>query len=92
MFINGDAYWVNILNDAVVTSNNNVHSTIKMTLVDASNNPDKVRYPFNFKNIKLRKITMITGMLTNVAFSLKYAVLTGIGNYLKIMKFQKPNH
>ena len=44
MFINGDGNCVNILNDAVITYNNNIHSTIKMTPVDASNNPDKVRY------------------------------------------------
>ena len=43
MFINGDGNWVNILNDAVVTYNNNIHSTINMTPVDASNNPDKVK-------------------------------------------------
>ena len=43
MFINGDCNWVNILNDAVVTYNNNIHSTINMTPVDASNNPDKVK-------------------------------------------------
>ena len=35
---------VYILNDDVVTYNNNVHSAINMTPVDASNNPDKVRY------------------------------------------------
>ena len=35
---------VNILNDAVLTYNNNIHSTINMTPVDASNNPDKVKY------------------------------------------------
>ena len=52
MFINGDGNWVNILNDAVLTYNNNIHSTINMTPVDASNNPDKVKYNFNFKNIK----------------------------------------
>ena len=52
MFINGDGNWVNILNDAVVTYNNNIHSTIKMTPVDASNNPDKIKYSFSFKNIK----------------------------------------
>ena len=52
MFINGDGNWVNILNDAVVTYNNNIHSTINMTPVDASNNPDKVKYTFSFKNIK----------------------------------------
>ena len=44
MFINGDGNWVNILIDAVVTYNNNIHSTISMTPVDASNNPDKVKY------------------------------------------------
>ena len=43
MFINGDGNWVNILNDAVITYNNNIHSTINMTPVDASNNTDKVR-------------------------------------------------
>ena len=52
MFTNGDGNWVNILNDAVVTYNNNIHSTINMTPVDASNNPDKVKYTFSFKNIK----------------------------------------
>ena len=44
MFINGDCNWVNILNDAVITYKNNIHSTINMTTVDASNNPDKVKY------------------------------------------------
>ena len=54
MFINGDGNWVNILNDAVLTYNNNIHSTINMTPVDASNNPDQVKYTFNFKNIKTK--------------------------------------
>ena len=44
MFINGDGNWVNILNAAVITYKNNIHSTINMTPVDASNNPDKNRY------------------------------------------------
>ena len=44
MFINGDGNWVDILNDAVITYNNNFYSTIIMTPVDASNNPDKIRY------------------------------------------------
>ena len=44
MFINGDGNWVDILNDPVITYNNNIHSTIKMTPVDVSINPDKVRY------------------------------------------------
>ena len=55
MFINGDGNWVNILNDAVITYNNNIHSTINMTPVDASNNPDKVKYYVNSTKIK-RKI------------------------------------
>ena len=42
-FINGDGNWVTILNDAVITYNNNIHSTINMTSVVASNNPDKVK-------------------------------------------------
>ena len=44
MFINGDGNWVNILSDAVIIYNNYIHSTINMTPVDASNNPDTVRY------------------------------------------------
>ena len=44
MFINGDGNSVNILNNAVVTYNNNVHSTINTIPVDASKNSDKVRY------------------------------------------------
>ena len=44
MLINGDGNWVNILNDAVITYNNNINSTINVTPVDASNNPDKVIY------------------------------------------------
>ena len=51
MFINGDGNWVNILNDAVITYKNNIHSTINMTPIDASNNPDNVKYTFSFKNI-----------------------------------------
>ena len=47
MFINGDGNWLNILNDAVITYNNNIHSTIIMTPVDASNNPGKVKYYVN---------------------------------------------
>ena len=44
MFINGDGNWLNILNDAIASYNNNIHSTINMKPVDASNNPDKVKY------------------------------------------------
>ena len=54
MFINGDGNWINILNDAVMTYNNNIHSTIIMTPVDASNNADKVKYSFIYRNIKTK--------------------------------------
>ena len=47
MFINGDGNCVNILKDAVVKYNNNIHSTINMTPVGASNNPDKIKYYVN---------------------------------------------
>ena len=57
MFINGDGNWVKILNDAVVFYNNNIHSTIKMTPVDASNNPVKLNtmliLPKQHQNLKL---------------------------------------
>ena len=48
MFVNGDGNWVNNLNDAAITYNNNIHSTNNM----ASNNPDKFIYSLNFKNTK----------------------------------------
>ena len=51
-FINGDGNWADILNDSVVTYNNNTHSTTIKTPVDAFDNPDKVKYTFNFKNNK----------------------------------------
>ena len=51
MIINGDGYWLDPLNDAVVTYNNNIHKTINTTPIDASNNPDKLSYTFSFKNI-----------------------------------------
>ena len=55
MFINVYGNWVNFLSDAVITYNNNIHSTINMTPVDAPNNPDDVRCSFNFKNIKPKR-------------------------------------
>ena len=53
MFINGDVNWVNMVNDAVVTYNNNIHSTIYMTPVDTSNNTDKVKYSFIYMILNL---------------------------------------
>ena len=91
MFINGDGNWVNILNDAVVTYNNNIHSTINMTPVDASNNPDKVKYyvilPKQHQSLKL---VIMLEMQISVISSLKVTLLTlliGIENCLKLMKF-----
>ena len=51
MFINGDGDWVNTINDAVLIYNINVHSTINITYVDASDNTDKVKNTIKFKNI-----------------------------------------
>ena len=47
MFINGDGNLFNLLNDALITYNNNIHSSINMTPVDALKNPDKAKYYFN---------------------------------------------
>ena len=52
MFINVDANWVNKLNDAEITYSNNYQSTINMTTVDTSNNPDKVKYFISTSKIK----------------------------------------
>ena len=58
-----------------------------MTPIDASNNPDNVRYSFNFKNLKPKLMSVIMpGMLTNVTFSLKDTLLIGSENYLKLLK------
>ena len=51
MFFNGEGNWVDIINDAVVTYKNNVHSTNIMTPVDASNNPDLDKNTVCFRNI-----------------------------------------
>ena len=52
MFINDDVILASLLTDAALTYINNKHATKNMTLVDASNNPEKLRYSFNFMNIK----------------------------------------
>ena len=95
MFINGDCIWVNVLIDAVVTYNNNVHSTINMTSVDASNNPDKdilyllllrLNQTVNLATPNLKSVIM-SKILTNVTFSVKVTLLIGIEKCLKLMKF-----
>ena len=79
---------VNILNDAVITYNNNIHSTINMTPVDASNNPDKVKYTFSFKNIKpkLKVGDYVRNVDKRNIFSKGYTSI-GVENCLKLMKF-----
>ena len=69
MFINGDGNWVNILKEAVITYNNNIHSTINMTPVDASNNPDKVR--------KIRAPSQIVSTSTKIEPKFK------VGDYVR---------
>ena len=75
-----------ILNDAVVTYNNNVQSKIIMTPVDASNNPDKLSFIIStYTKIKSKpKSAVMSVMLTNATFSLKDTLLTRIENCLKI--------
>ena len=99
-FINGVGNWVNILNDAIITYNNNIHSTINMTPVGPSNNPDILyllllrvwvnlaapNQRVNLATANLKSVIM-SGMLTNIIYSLKVTLLTGIENYLKLMKF-----
>ena len=44
MFMNDDCNSVNLSNDAVVPYKNNIQSFINKMTVDASNNPEKIRY------------------------------------------------
>ena len=91
MFINGDGNWVNILNDAVMNYNNNIHSTINLTPVDTSNNPDRVKFYVNSTKATPKgkpgyaqpKSVIMSGMQTNVTFSLTDTLLIGIENCLK---------
>ena len=64
IFINGDGNWVNILNDAVITYKHNIHSTLNTTPVDASNNPDKVKY--YVKSTKATPKFKVGGYVRNV--------------------------
>ena len=87
IFINGDGNWV-ILNDAVITYNNNIHSTTNMRPVDASNNPDKVKYYVkSTKEHQNLNLVIMSEMQINVISSLRDTLLIGIENYLKLMKF-----
>ena len=87
MFINGDGNWVNILNDAVITYNHNILSTINMTPVDASN-PDKVRYYVkSTKATPKFKVGDFLEMQINVISSLRDTLLIGIESCLKLMRF-----
>ena len=87
LFINGDGNWLNILIDAVITYNNNFHSSTNMTPVDASNNPDKIKNTFIFKNIipKLKHGDYVGNADKRNIFS-KDTLLIGIKNFLKLTK------
>ena len=54
MFRKGHGIWVNLLNDALVTHDINMQSTINLSPADASNQPDKVKYNFGFRNVKIK--------------------------------------
>ena len=87
--INCDGNCVNILNNAVVTYNNSVHSTINTTPVDASKNPDKIRYITSIST-KIKPKLKVGDFVRNADkrnTSLKDTLLTGIENCLKLMKF-----
>ena len=96
MFINGDGNWVNILNDAVITYNNNIHSTINMTPVDASNILIKLDIPRKLLrrlyllllrlNQNLKLVIMLEMQINVISFP-KVTLLIGIENYLKLLKF-----
>ena len=52
MFINGDGNWIDLIKDIMIDYNNRVHSTIKMTPADASENPENVKYIQTLAKIK----------------------------------------
>ena len=87
MFINGDGNWVDILNYAVIIYNNNIHSTINMTPVDASNNPDKVKYYVKYTKTTPKKVGDYVRNADKRNIFSKVTLLIGIENYLKLMKF-----
>ena len=79
----------------------NIHSTVNMTPVDASNNPDKVKYIISTSTkIKPKgkpgSAQLIVGDSVRNAdkrnvFSKEY-IITGTENCLKLMNFSKHNH
>ena len=54
MFISDDDNWVNLLTEAITTYINNIHLTINMSPVNASNHPEKVNYIITSSNSKLK--------------------------------------
>ena len=58
-----------------------------MTPVDASNNPDKVKYNVKSTKVGYLKLAIMLEMQINVISFLKVTLLIGIENYLKLMKF-----
>ena len=89
MFINGDGNWVNILNDDVVTYKYNVHSTVYLTPLDASYNPEKVRYIIS-TSTKIKPKLKVCDYVRNAdkrnIFSKGYTS-NGNRDYLMLMKF-----
>ena len=59
-----------------------------MTPVDASNNPDKVKYSFIYRNIKPKlKVVDYVRNADKVISSLRDTLLIGIESCLKLMRF-----
>ena len=88
MFINGDGNWVNILNDAVITYNNNIHSTNNMTpvmLLIIPINLNTLSF-IGILNLNLKLVIMLE-MQINVISSLRDTLLIGIESCLKLKRF-----
>ena len=82
---------VNIIIDAVVTYNNNIHSTINMTPVDASNNADKVKYDVKSTKAtaKLKAADYGRNADKSNIFSKGYTSNWRIGELFKVIKVLK---
>ena len=87
---------MSLLNDAVETYNNIKHKTINKTPVEASNNPKKFRYSFNFKNIKpkLKVSDYVKNADKRNFFSNRYTfnLITDSFKMNQILKSQPPRY
>ena len=92
MVIIVDFNWVNLLNDAIITYNNNNLSTENMTSVDASYNPEKVKIYLLSVNLNPRAnlampkshLVITLGKLINVTFSPKRYISNWNGELIKV--------